>query len=60
MQALREVTYAEAVDRLTPLGFDDITILGRYRFEVPEAVRRSEFRPLRHSSVGDATDERST
>jgi hypothetical protein len=30
------------------------------QFEVPEAVRRGEYRPLRHSSGGDMTDDPST
>jgi len=37
----------EDVERLSPLGFDHITILGRYQFMVPESVRRGELRPLR-------------
>ncbi len=37
----------EDIERLSPLGFDHITILGRYQFVVPESVRRGEFRPLR-------------
>jgi len=38
------------IARLSPLGFDHITILGRYQFVVPESVRRGEFRPLRAPS----------
>ena len=37
----------EDVARLSPLGLDHITILGRYQFVVPASVRRGEFRPLR-------------
>ena len=40
----------EDIERLSPLGFDHITILGRYQFVVPESVRRGEFRPLRPAS----------
>jgi len=38
---------AEDVARLSPLGFDHLTILGRYQFVVPESVRRGDYRPLR-------------
>ena len=37
----------EDVRRLSPLGFDHITILGHYQFVVTESVRRGDFRPLR-------------
>ena len=37
----------EDVRRLSPLGFDHITILGHYQFMVAESVRRSDFHPLR-------------
>ncbi len=46
----------EDVARLSPLGFDHITILGRYQFVVPESVRRGEFRPLRPPTVRGATE----
>ncbi len=39
--------------RLSPLGFEHITILGRYQFAVPASVLRGEFRPLR---TPDGTD----
>jgi len=47
----------EDVARLSPLGFDHITILGRYQFVVPESVRRGEFRPLRPPTVRGATED---
>lgn len=37
----------EDVRRLSPLGFDHISILGHYQFLVAESVRRGDFRPLR-------------
>lgn len=41
----------------SPLGFDHITILGRYQFVVHESIQRGEFRPLRHPIVReDARD----
>lgn len=54
MPAAQEEVYADDVDRLSPLGFDHITILGRYHFVVPEAVRRGELRPLRGRSRDEA------
>jgi len=49
----------EDVARLSPLGFDHITILGRYQFVVPESVRRGAFRPLRPPTArGDTEDHR--
>ena len=49
----------EDVARLFPLGFDHITILGRYQFVVPESVQRGEFRPLRPPTArGDTEDHR--
>lgn len=58
MQATHEAVYADDVDRLSPLGFDHITILGRYHFVVPESVRRGEFRPLRQQSRDETTGDR--
>jgi hypothetical protein len=37
----------EDVARLSPLGFDNIDMLGRYAFTLPETVAREEPRPLR-------------
>ncbi len=47
----------EDVARLSPLGFDHITILGRYQFVVPESVQRGEFRPLRPPTAREATED---
>jgi len=44
----------EDVARLSPLGLDHITILGRYQFIVPESVRRGEFLPLRRAPISEA------
>jgi Tn3 transposase DDE domain len=35
------------VQRLSPLGFGHINLLGRYHLTLPEAQRRGEPRPLR-------------
>ena len=33
--------------RLSPLGFDDINMLGRYAFILPDTIAHGELRPLR-------------
>jgi hypothetical protein len=35
------------VARLSPLGLEHLTIIGRYQFLAPESVRRGELLPLR-------------
>ena len=37
----------EDVSRLSPLGSKHFNVLGRYHFDLSEAVRRGELRPLR-------------
>jgi hypothetical protein len=39
----------EDVERLSPLIYEHINMLGRYSFVVPEAVIRGELRPLRNN-----------
>jgi Tn3 transposase DDE domain len=39
---------SEDVARISPLVFEHVNLLGRYAFSVPEAVTRSELRPLRN------------
>ena len=48
---------SEDAARLSPLGFDHITILGRYQFVVPESVQRGEFRPLRPPTAREDTED---
>lgn len=38
----------EDIERLSPLGFEHINLLGRYSFALPESVNRGAFRPLRN------------
>jgi TnpA family transposase len=38
---------AADVARLSPLGHEHLNFLGRYSFELPELIRRGEYRPLR-------------
>lgn len=45
----------EDEDRLSPLVFDHINLLGRYAFSVPESVGRGKLRPLRNP--GDPLEE---
>ncbi len=47
LRAAGEAVRDEDVARLSPLGYEHITILGRYQFIVPETIRRGEIRPLR-------------
>ena len=37
----------EDVERLSPLGYDHINLLGRYTFSLPEDIRQGAFHPLR-------------
>jgi TnpA family transposase len=41
------------VARLSPLGFIHINMLGRYYFELAEAIQNGEFRPLRNPNDPD-------
>lgn len=47
----REIAGNEAspddVQRLSPLGYDHINLVGRYHFGLPDAVLRGALRPLR-------------
>jgi hypothetical protein len=38
----------EDVARLSPLGFEHINILGRYRFHLSENLKNGAMRPLRN------------
>jgi hypothetical protein len=37
----------EDVERLSPLGYDHINLLGRYTFSLAEEIRQGAFHPLR-------------
>ena len=37
----------EDVARLSPLGFDDMNMLGCYAFILPDGIARGDLRPLR-------------
>lgn len=37
----------EDVERLSPLGYEHINLLGRYTFALPEEIRQGAFHPLR-------------
>ena len=34
------------IQRLSPLGYDHINIVGRYSFKLPEELKNGELRPL--------------
>ncbi len=36
----------EDVQRLSPLGYDHINIVGKYSFNLPETIANGELRPL--------------
>ena len=40
-------TLTEDVERLSPLGYDHINLLGRYSFSLSDEIRRGAFHPLR-------------
>jgi TnpA family transposase len=42
-----EEVLPQDVERLSPLGFDHINLVGRYHFGLPDAVQRGALRPLR-------------
>ena len=39
------------VARLSPLGSEHINLLGRYSFDLPQAVRNGKLRPLRRQAT---------
>jgi TnpA family transposase len=43
----------EDIERLSPLGFEHVNLLGRYSFALPESVNRGAFRPLRNPEEED-------
>lgn len=56
LDQLREEGYPvkdEDMERLSPLLYEHINMLGRYSFSVPEAVAKGELRPLRDPSDSD-------
>jgi TnpA family transposase len=46
----------EDVARLSPLGTNQVNVLGRYHFSQPEDVARGEFRPLHDPAERDDED----
>jgi len=48
---------AEDVSRLSPLGSAHINMLGRYFFELPQAIQQGGMRPLRDLSEVNVLDE---
>jgi TnpA family transposase len=51
------VIHPEDVQRLSPLGYEHINILGRYRFDLSEDLKNGAMRPLRSQSELDELDE---
>ena len=46
----------EDVERLSPLVFQHVNVLGRYSFDLAEPVARGEMRPLRDPTDPDEQD----
>jgi hypothetical protein len=42
----------EVVERLSPLGYEHVNLLGRYHFSLTESVARGPLRPLRDAAEG--------
>jgi hypothetical protein len=51
LRALGAEVRPDDLVRLSPLGFEHITLHGRYQFTVTEAMARGELRPLRKPAV---------
>lgn len=47
MRARGMTVFPEDVERLSPLGYDHVNLLGRYTFSLSEEVRQGAFHPLR-------------
>ena len=48
----------EDVERLSPLGYDHINLLGRYTFSLPEDIRQGAFHPLRELEETEQEQEK--
>lgn len=57
LQGTKVEVKAEDVARLSPLGQVHINMLGRYHFDLSEAVLKGEMRPLRDLSTVNAFEE---
>ena len=47
LEAHGETIRPEDVERLSPLGYGHVNLLGRYSFSLAEPLARGELRPLR-------------
>jgi hypothetical protein len=45
------------IERLSPLGFGNVNLHGRYSFSLPDDLARGGLRPLRDSRDLDESDE---
>ena len=43
----------EDMERLSPLGFKHVNLIGRYQFALPDSIAAGEFRPLRDLAAPD-------
>lgn len=55
MRARGMTVLPEDVERLSPLGYDHINLLGRYTFSLSEEVRQGALRPLREVEEQEET-----
>ena len=49
----------EDVERLSPLGYDHINLLGRYTFSLSDEIRQGAFHPLREMEEAEQEPEES-
>ena len=49
----------EDVERLSPLGYDHINLLGRYTFSLSDEIRQGAFHPLREPEETEQEQEES-
>lgn len=47
LREIGEEVLPQDVERLSPLGFDHINLVGRYHFGLPDGVRHGALRPFR-------------
>ncbi len=48
----------EDVERLSPLGYDHINLLGRYTFSLSDEIRQGAFHPLREPDETEQEQEK--
>lgn len=52
-----EMIRPEDIERLSPLGYGHVNLLGRYSFNLAEPLARGELRPLRNPADPEEQDD---